>query len=146
MLSIFKVLPIMNTYRLKNQICLNSLLLNLLIWIEKSYFFSYNICRIGSLLAFSYLTILAHVAFSFCNVKSAKLQGYNSNKLKKAKLFNVKTDTRRWNLYMSYAVHLSFFITLFSEKLKHTYKANRMKKDLIWNLTFPSPFVPFLIS
>lgn len=31
MLSIFKVLPIMNTYRLKNQICLNSLLLNLLI-------------------------------------------------------------------------------------------------------------------
>lgn len=41
MLSIFKVLPIMNTYRLKNQICLNSLLLNLLIWIEKSYFLQY---------------------------------------------------------------------------------------------------------
>lgn len=41
MLSIFKVLQIMNTYRLKNQICLNSLLLNLLIWIEKSYFLQY---------------------------------------------------------------------------------------------------------
>lgn len=41
MLSIFKVLPIMNTYRLKNQICLNSLLLNLLIWIEKSHFLQY---------------------------------------------------------------------------------------------------------
>lgn len=41
MLSIFKVLPIMNTYGLKNQICLNSLLLNLLIWIEKSHFLQY---------------------------------------------------------------------------------------------------------
>lgn len=41
MLSIFKVLPIMNTYRLKNQICINSLLLNLLIWIEKSHFLQY---------------------------------------------------------------------------------------------------------